>query len=66
MNLFERHVKQIRVTLVSSMELDNDPTHKAHRKSKTGVKANKKKAAKQKKLNQDADAMRDRNPKVKI
>jgi hypothetical protein len=42
------------------MELDDNQIHKAHRKSKTGVKATKKKA----KLQKDQDEKKERNPKV--
>lgn len=46
------------------MELEDNPTHKVHRKSKVGVKAEKKKAKKQK--NNDIEAQRERNPKVRV
>src|SRR5688572_22473360 len=69
--MFSPFVREILLTshvtanpCVGTMELDDNPTHKAHRKSKSGVKAEKKKASKQKKLNQDKDVMRERNPKV--
>ena len=46
------------------MELDENPVHKAHRTSKKGVKAEKKKQANLKKKGVDIEAQRQRNPKA--